>query len=97
MSSYVVLANYTEQGLRNIKEAPASGYRIEELIETSGGKLSLVYLTMGLYDLVFVAEAPNDAVFATILLNITKAGDMHTTTLKAFSSEEMSQIINNVR
>ena len=97
MSSYVVLANYTDQGLRNIKGTPSGGYRIEEMVEMAGGKLSAVFLTMGLYDMVFIASAPNDEVFATILLNITKAGDMHTTTLKAFSPEEMARIVENVR
>lgn len=96
MSTYVVLANYTDQGLRNIKEAPSGGFRVEEAIEKVGGRLSAVYLTMGLYDLVFVAEAPNDEAFATALLTMTKAGDMHTSTLKAFTSEEMTRIMTNV-
>ena len=73
MPSYVVLANYTDQGLRNIKEAPSSGYRVEEAIEMAGGRLSAMYLTMGQYDLVFMAEAPSDEAFATALLTMTKA------------------------
>ena len=97
MPSYIVLGNYTEQGLRNIQEAPSGGYRVEEAVEKVGGKLSAIYLTMGQYDLVLLAEAPSDEAFATALLTITKAGDMHTSTLKVFSSEEMTRIISNVR
>ena len=73
MPSYVVLANYTEQGLRNIQEAPSSGYRVEDVVEKVGGRLTAIYLTMGQYDLVLLAEAPSDEAFATALLTMTKA------------------------
>jgi len=96
MPKYVVLANFTESGLRNIKAAPTSGFRVEEAIERVGGRLSGVHLTMGHHDLVLIAEAPSDEAFATALLSMTKAGDMHTITLKAFSSEEWARIIDNV-
>ena len=97
MPTYLVLANYTDQGLRNIKEAPASGFRVEEAIEMAGGSIVNIYLTMGQHDLAFIAEAPNDEAFATALLSITKSGDMHTVTLKAFSSAEMRRIVGDVR
>ena len=96
MPTYIVLANYTDQGLRNIKEAPSGGFRVENAIEKVGGRLSSIHLTMGLYDLVFIAEAPDDEAFATALLTITKSGDMHTSTLKAFTSAEMARIMTSV-
>ena len=97
MPHYVVLCNYTEQGLRNIKEAPSSGYGVEEIIENVGGRLTGLYLTMGQFDLIFVADAPSDEAMAVALLNITKSGDLETTTLKAFSSDEMRRIVEKVR
>ena len=97
MPMYVVLANYTEQGLRNIQESPSSGYRVEEAIESNGGKLKFMYLTLGQYDLVIVAEAPSDVEFATALLTMTRSGDMQTSTLKVFTPEEMARIISQVR
>ena len=92
-----MLGSYTDQGLRNIKEAPSGGYRVEEAVEMVGGRVSAIYLTMGMYDIIFVAEAPSDEAFATALLTITTSGDMHTTTLKAFTAEEMTRIIERVR
>ncbi|MBI2165969.1 MAG: GYD domain-containing protein [Chloroflexi bacterium] len=97
MPHYIVLANYTEQGLRSIKEAPTSGYRAEEAIESAGGRLLSMHLTMGQYDLVIIADAPNDEAMAVALLNITRSGDMQTSTLKAFSYDEMRRIIEKVR
>jgi len=96
MPHYIVLANFTDSGLRTIKAAPASGFRFEEAIKRVGGRLLDVHLTMGQHDLVVIAEAPDDEAFATALLSITKAGDMHTLTLKAFSRNEWKRIINNV-
>lgn len=97
MPTYLVLGNYTDQGLRNITEAPASGYRVETAVEMIGGKVVDLYLTMGQYDVAFIAEAPSDEAFASALLSITKTGDMHTTTLKAFPAEKMNRIVGDVR
>jgi len=96
MPSYIVLVNYTDQGIRDIKESPKRLAEVRQAIEKAGGRLHQAYLTMGTYDLVVIAEAPNDEIAATVILSIGRQGNVRTTTLRAFSEEEMVRIIGNI-
>ena len=93
MSTYVLLMKLTDAGIRDIRSAPE---RIAAAIETwehMGGTMRGFYMTMGPYDYVAIGEAPTDAVAATFLLGLGSAGNVSTTTLKAFTLEEASEII----
>lgn len=96
MPLYVTLYQLTEQGIRNIKDAPG---RIEEGIkawEALGGKMIGFYLTMGEYDYVSISEAPNDEVATAFILKLGSLGNVRTKTLKAFTTEEFAEIVKNV-
>ncbi len=96
MPFYVVLYKLTDQGIRNIKEAPQ---RIEAGIkswEALGGKTIGFYLTMGEYDYVSIAEAPNDEVVAAFMLSLGSLGNVKTTTLKAFTTQEFAEIVKKM-
>jgi uncharacterized protein with GYD domain len=96
MPTYVTLYKWTEQGIKNVKGAPA---RIKESIksaEAAGGKVLGVYLTMGQYDLVAITEAPNDETISAALLNQGMQGNVQSTTLKAFTVDEFAEIIKKL-
>ncbi|WP_287587977.1 GYD domain-containing protein [Candidatus Borrarchaeum sp.] len=85
MPTFICLMNYTEQGIRTIKDSPK---RIEEgikLFEDMGGKLVAIYSTQGEYDLIAVGEAPSDEIATTFTLRLASLGNIRTTTLKAFT------------
>jgi uncharacterized protein with GYD domain len=93
MPIYITLFNLTEQGVKNIKDAPE---RIKEGIKTAesiGGKLIGFYATMGEYDYISIGEAPSDEVYMTFLLGLGAQGYVRTKTLKAFSNEEFVNMI----
>ena len=93
MPIYITLFNLTEQGVKNIKDAPE---RIEEGIKTAesiGGKLIGFYATMGEYDYISIGEAPSDEVYMTFLLGLGAQGYVRTKTLKAFTHEELAKMI----
>jgi uncharacterized protein with GYD domain len=93
MSTYILLMKLTDAGIRDIKSAPQ---RIDAAVKTwenMGGTMHGFYMTMGQYDYVAVGEAPTDAVAATFVLGLGSAGNVSTTTLKAFTLEEASEII----
>ncbi|MEM3693010.1 MAG: GYD domain-containing protein [Candidatus Bathyarchaeia archaeon] len=86
----------TDKGIREIKEAPK---RIQEAIKTleaMGGKLLGFYMVMGEYDYVGIAEVPSDEVAAAFLLGLGASGTVRTTTLKAFTVEQMATIIGRL-
>ena len=96
MSTYVLLMNLTDQGIRNIKDAPA---RIEEAfkgLEAVGGKILAFYAVMGPYDYVAITEVPGDEVALAQLLGLGMAGNVRTTTLKAFTTEEFGKIVKTL-
>ena len=96
MPIYITLYNITEQGMKNIKDAPK---RIEEGIkaaESIGGKLIGFYATMGEYDYVSIGEAPSDEVHMTFLLGVGAQGNVKTKTLKAFTKEEFGEMISKL-
>jgi len=96
MPTYVVLYKLTDQGIRNIKDAPQ---RIEEgikAIEAVGGKVIGFYSVMGEYDYVGIGELPNDESAVTLALALGSQGNARTTTLKAFTKEEFAEIVKNL-
>jgi uncharacterized protein with GYD domain len=93
MATYISLINYTDQGIRNIKESPKRVDAARELLKKVGGEMRQLYLTMGAYDLVTVVEAPSDEVMASFALALGSAGNVRTTTLKAFPEADYRRIV----
>ena len=93
MPTYISLVNYTDQGIRNVKDSPKRLDAAKKLLKTLGGELKDFYLAMGAYDLIVVVEAPNDEVMAKFALALGSAGNIRTTTLKAFPEAEYRRII----
>ena len=93
MSTYLVLLNWTAQGIANIAESPGRLDAARSAFAAAGGRLADFYMTMGEYDAVAVAEAPDDAAMAAILLAIARQGNIRTTTLKAFGEAEYRSIV----
>ena len=96
MPSYVLLLTYTDQGLRNIKYLPQHVNAVRRAVESAGGRLPSIYLTMGQYDLVAILEAPSDEVCASISLGLSSLGNVRSTTLKAFSEDELPAVVDNI-
>jgi len=96
MPTYVILNNWTDQGIRNVKESPKRLDATRKAIEAAGGKVLGYYLTMGRYDSVMIAEAPSDEVAATLALGAGSQGSIRTETLKAFTEDEYRKIIAKV-
>lgn len=93
MPTYVSLINYTDQGIRNVKDSPKRLDAAKKLLKDMGGELKAFYLTMGGYDIVTVAEAPNDESVAKFVLALASSGNVRTTTLKAFPEAEYRKLI----
>jgi uncharacterized protein with GYD domain len=97
MPNYVMLANWTEQGMRAIEDSPRRIDAARKTLEEMGGRFLSVYMTMGQYDLVITYDAPDDAVAARLSLMLGKLGNVKTVSMKAFPEEAYRQIINTIR
>lgn len=96
MQTYVILMNFTEQGVKTIKDSPARISGMFKSVEAAGGKILALYATMGQYDLVAISEGPSDEVALLQLIGLGMAGNVRTTTLKAFSVEEFAAVLQKL-
>ena len=88
MPTYVVLVNWTEQGLENVKETVERTDR--------GTEFKQAFWTVGPYDMVAVFESPDDETLSAHLLEICASGSVRTTTMRAYDREEMSGILQRL-
>jgi uncharacterized protein with GYD domain len=96
MATFVVLANFTDQGIRNIKELPEWLRRGEERLNQAGGRFIGWYATQGTYDAVAIVEAPDEATSLRMLLALGREGNVRTTTLRAFPREEFTGLLGSL-
>ena len=93
MTTYICLVNWTDQGVRQIKESPRRLDAAKKALNDMGGDFKTVFLTMGDFDLVITYEAPDDAVAARFTLQLGMLGNVRTRTLKAFPESAYREII----
>jgi uncharacterized protein with GYD domain len=96
MPTYAVLVNWTDQGIRNVKQTIGRTDHGGEIAEKHGLKLKQAYWTVGAYDMVCIFEAPGDEALSAHLLEIGSLGNVRTTTLRAYNEEEMSGILQRL-
>ena len=93
MPIYVTLGNWTDQGTRDFGGAVERANGFRKLVEQAGGRVRELVWTMGEYDFIIVAEAPDDETAATLLLRVGAAGNVRSRTMPAFDADQMSDII----
>ena len=93
MAKHIMLINYTQKGIANIKESPNRAEAARGLARECGAEMTDLYLTMGEYDLVAIVEAPSDDAVARFALAVGSLGNVRTKTLKAFSEDQFREIV----
>ena len=78
MATYVMLVNYTQKGIENIKESPARLDAVKQAFQAMGGELKQFYLVLGRYDIVVVGEVPDDETAAKLALAVGSGGSVRT-------------------
>ena len=93
MATYILLATYTEQGIKGIKDTVKRTDAVRDMAKKAGLTMKESYWTLGQYDVVAVFEAPDDETMTAFALSVAKLGNVKTHTLRAFSSNEMTAIL----
>ncbi|HTJ58247.1 MAG TPA: GYD domain-containing protein, partial [Devosiaceae bacterium] len=88
-----VLLNWTDQGIKTVKDSPKRYDAAKEVATKSGCTLETIYLTFGQYDQVAILDAPSDEAAATFNLRVASGGNVHMVTLKAFPESEYRSLI----
>ena len=96
MATFIVLGNFTDQGIRNIKDSPKRADAFKAMAGKVGVKVKDIYWTLGHYDMVVTVDAPDAATATSIGLAVGSLGNIRTETLTAFSAEEIGRIIGKM-
>lgn len=96
MATYVALCNFTDQGIRAVKETTHRAEAVEAAARKAGLTIKQMYWTLGAHDLVVTFEAPDDATMTAFGLTVGMQGNVRTQTLRAFDRTEMNAILARV-
>jgi len=96
MSFYILLINWTDQGIKKIKDSPDRYTAFKRSVEKAGGKIVGAYYTFGEYDVVLIIEAASDDTVLSIMLGIGSYGNVRSKTLRAFTANEGKTIIDEL-
>jgi uncharacterized protein with GYD domain len=96
MATYILLANFTEQGIRNIKDSPKRADAFKATAKKCGATVKDLFWTLGQYDIVAILEAPDDISITALGLSTGALGNVRTQTLRAFSQPDMKVILGKM-
>jgi uncharacterized protein with GYD domain len=96
MATYIVLGNFTDQGIRNVKDTTKRAQALRDTARKCGVTLKETYWTLGQYDVALIAEAPDEASMTAFGLSVGALGNARTQTLRAFGAEEIGQILGRM-
>lgn len=95
MAINISLVNYTEQGLKSIKDSPKRAQGFRDLAKKHGVSVRDIYWTAGQYDMVVITEGTEEAL-ATVLLSVAKLGNVRSQTLRAMDQETFQRVLGKV-
>ena len=96
MAKYVILIDWTDQGVRNARDSVTRFEQSREAFQQMGVTIETVYWTLGRHDLVAVTDAPDDQTLAAALLRLAGLGNVRTEALRAFTADEMGGIVRQL-
>ena len=96
MPTYLIQSQWTDQGIRNVKESAKRLELGKKKLKEMGGEIKAFYLTTGSYDMLAVVDVPNDATLAAHLLWLGSQGNLRTQTVKAFTEDEFRTIVSQL-
>ena len=96
MAAFVTLFSWTEQGIKNARDTVNRARAFRQTVEAGGGRLIGIWWTLGQHDGVAILEAPDDEAATRLLVSLGMHGNIRTTTMRAFSEEEMERIVQGL-
>ncbi len=96
MAMYILLSNFTDQGIRNIKDTTKRAEVFRQTAEKLDVSVKDIYWTLGQYDVVATVQAPDAATVAALTASLGALGNVRTQTLAAFSADEVNRIVGKM-
>lgn len=96
MATYIVILNFTDQGIRNLKNTSERADGFAKEVESHGAKIKDVYWTVGAHDGVLIVDAPDEVTMAALTLSLASHGSVRTQLLRAFDRDEVGDLLSRI-
>lgn len=96
MATYITLATFSDQGLRNVKDTIKRAEEFKKAAQQTGVTVKDILWTQGHYDLIVIVETPDEASYSALLLSVARMGNVRLQSLRAFTAAEMEGILDKV-
>ena len=96
MATYILLGNFTEQGIRNVNDTTKRAKAVRDMATKLGATTKELYWTLGQFDVVAIFDAPSDAAMTSLALSIGALGNVRTQVLRAFAADEIDPILGRM-
>jgi uncharacterized protein with GYD domain len=96
MATYILLGQFTDQGIKNVRDTTKRAEALKNLAKKFNATVTAVYWTLGQFDVAAIVDAQDDASVNALLLSLGALGNVRTQTLRAFSADEMGQILGRM-
>ena len=96
MMTFILSLNWTDQGVRGVKDAPKRAQASRDLAKKVGVEIKQIYLTSGDADLVFIIDAPNGDNVAKFALALSTLGNLRTRTARAWPEAEFLKLVSEL-
>ena len=97
MPTYLIQSQWTDQGIRSVKDSAKRLDLGKKKLKEMGGEIKAFYLTTGTYDMLAVVDVPNDEILAAHLLSLGSQGNLRTQTVRAFTEDEFRKIVGGLK
>jgi uncharacterized protein with GYD domain len=96
MATFVVLATFSDQGIKNVKQTIERADAFKHMATKAGASVKEIFWTLGSRDVVAICEAPDDEIATALSLSVSSRGNVRSETLRAFSFDEMKKILGRL-
>jgi uncharacterized protein with GYD domain len=97
MSVFIILGQFTDQGVRGVKDTTKRAEKFKEIAKQHGATVKDIYWTLGKYDVVSIVDAPDLTSMTALGLSLGMGGNVRTQTLPAFSADDMAKVLAKVK
>ena len=96
MPTFMLSLNWTDQGIRGVKEAPKRSKAAKDLAKKLGVEIKQVYLTSGESDLLLILDTPNGDNVAKFAMALGSLGNVRSRTARAWPQAEYQKLISEL-
>lgn len=96
MATFIVLASFSDQGIKNVKQTVERADAFKQMAAKAGAKVKEIYWTLGSHDVIAICEAPDDETATAMALSVASRGNVRSETLRAFTFDEMKKVLGKM-